>query len=142
MLRLPPRPLVASALVGAALLLAAPASAQMLASGTWTGTLERGGEAHAATAEIGQCTAGFTVALDVAGRTAEVTEDDAAQWGRGRLRFETSRARWPGTLLPRPLACSLEQDAETGALAGTCRAGRTAYRLRLAPPADAAFGCE
>ena len=126
----------------ALLLLAAPASAQMLPSGTWTGTLSRGGEAHAATAEIERCAAGFTVVLDAAGRHAEVTEDGAATWERGQLRFETSRARWPGTLLPRPLACDLAQDPETGALDGVCRAGRTAYRLRLAPPAEGAFGCE
>ena len=124
-----------------ALVLAAPASAQMLASGTWTGTFERGDDVYPAQAEIGQCLAGFTVALDAADRQAEVTEDRPAQWEGGRLRFETSRARWPGTLLPRPLACDLEQDAETGALAGVCRAGRTAYRLRLNPPATAAFGC-
>ena len=126
----------------ALLLLAAPASAQMLPSGTWTGTFERGGEAFPAQAEIERCAAGFTIALDAAGRQAEVTEDGAAQWERGRLRFETSRARWPGTLLPRALACALEQDPDTGALAGTCRAGRAAYRLRLEPPADAVLGCE
>ena len=125
-----------------ALLLAGPASAQMLPSGTWTGTLERGRESHPAQAEIERCAAGFTVALDAAGRHAEVTEDGAARWERGRLRFETSRARWPGTLLPRPLACDLGQDDETGALEGVCRAGRTVYRLRLAPPADGSFGCE
>ena len=125
-----------------ALLLAGPASAQMLPAGTWTGALGRGGESHPAQAEIEQCVAGFTVALDVDGRRAEVTEDGAARWARGRLRFETSRARWPGTLLPRALACDLAQDPETGALDGVCRAGRTAYRLRLDPPADAAFGCE
>ena len=124
-----------------ALLLAGPAAAQMLPSGTWTGTLTRGGEAHPVQAEIGQCAAGFTVALDVDGRTAEVTEDGAARWDRDRLRFETSRARWPGTLLPRPLRCALAADAETGALDGTCTAGRARYRLRLAPPADATIGC-
>ncbi|MDT0630277.1 hypothetical protein RQM47_03960 [Rubrivirga sp. S365] len=123
-------------------LLAGPASAQMLPSGTWTGTLEHGGDAHPAQAEIERCTGGFTVALDVAGRRADVTEDGAATWEGGRLRFETSRARWPGLLLPRALACSLEQDTETGALAGVCRAGRTTYRLRLAPPASGSFGCK
>lgn len=125
-----------------ALLLAGPAAAQMLPSGTWTGTLTRGGEAHAVRAEIGTCTGGFTVDLDFDGRTARVTEDGAARWEGGRLRFETSRARWPGQLLPRPLTCALADDAETGALDGTCTAGRTRYQLRLEPPADATIGCE
>ena len=124
------------------LLLAGPAAAQMVPSGTWTGTLTHDGEAYAAQAEIGQCTGGFTVDLDVDGRTAEVTEDGAARWEGGRLRFETSRARWPGTFLPRPLTCALAADIQTGALSGACTAGRTRYQLRLEPPADATIGCE
>lgn len=124
------------------LLLAGPAAAQMVPSGTWAGTLTHDGETYAAEAEIGQCTGGFTVDLDVDGRTAEVTEDGAARWEGGQLRFETSRARWPGTFLPRPLACALAADLETGALDGTCTAGRTRYQLRLEPPADATVGCE
>lgn len=124
-----------------ALLTAPAASAQMLPSGTWTGTLDDGDDQHAVTAEIAQCTGGFTLELDVDGRTAEVPEDDPATWERGRLRFETSRLRLPGALLPRPLTCDLEAD-DVGALAGTCTSGRRALRLRLAPPADGQLGCE
>lgn len=122
----------------AALLLAAPVSAQMLASGTWTGSLERDGDTHAVEAEIERCETGFRVVLDVEGRTART---ETAQWAEGRLRFEVPRLRLPGALLPRTLACDLRQG-DGGALAGTCRAGRAAYRMAITPPADGAFGCE
>lgn len=120
------------------LALAGPASAQMLPSGTWTGEIVRDGDRHAAEAAIERCETGFRVALDVGGRTAET---ETAQWAGGQLRFELPRLRLPGALLPRALACGLRMD-DDGALSGTCLAGRAAYRLRLEPPADAAFGCE
>jgi len=124
------------------LLIAAPASAQMLPSGTYAGALtDADGDRHAVSAEIERCAGGFTLALDVAGRTAEVPEDAPATWARGRLRFTTSRLRLPGTLLPRPLACDLQADDE-GTLRGMCAVGRGQVRLELAPPADGSFGCD
>lgn len=120
------------------LALAAPASAQMLPSGTWTGEIVRDGDRHAAEAEIERCATGFKVAVDVEGRTAET---ETAQWAAGQLQFEVPRLRLPGTLLPRALACDLRMD-DDGALGGTCRSGRATYRLRLAPPAGGTFGCD
>lgn len=129
-------------LVPAALLAAsaAPAaSAQMLPSGTWTGTLAAaGGTPQAVEAEIERCETGFSVDLSVAGRAART---ETATWERGRLQFRLPALRLPDARAPRTLACALDQQ-DDGALAGVCRAGRTAYRLRLAPPADAAFGCD
>ena len=118
--------------------LAPAASAQMLPSGTWTGTLEADGEARPVEAAVERCATGFKVALTVAGRTAET---ETATWERGRLQFRLPRLRLPGALLPRALACDLRQR-DDGALAGTCTAGRADYRLRLSPPAEAAFGCD
>ena len=124
------------------LLIAAPAaSAQMLPSGTYAGTLTDGGDRHAVTAAIERCAGGFTLALDVAGRTAEVPEDTPATWERGRLTFTTSRVRLPGRILPRALSCDLRAD-DLGALAGTCAVGGDEVRVELAPPADASFGCD
>lgn len=115
------------------------ASAQMLPSGTWTGTLVGAdGDRQPVEATIERCATGLKVALTLAGRTAE-TETGA--WDRGRLRFQLADIRVPGTRGRAALACTLEQQ-DTGALAGTCRRGRAAYRLQLAPPAQAAFGCE
>lgn len=125
-------------LLAALALIAAPASAQMLPSGTWTGALTHDGETHAAEADIERCATGFRVVLDVEGRTAET---ETAQWDGGRLRFEVPRLRLPGTLLPRALACDLRADDE-GVLAGTCTTGRRQVALRLDPPAEAAFGCD
>ena len=125
-----------------AFLLAPSALAQMLPSGTWTGTLaDADGAIHAVSVDLERCAAGFTLALTVDGRTAEVPEDRPATWNDGRLRFTTSRIRLPGTLLPRTLACDLA-SADDGALRGLCASGRDQLRLRLDPPADAAFGCE
>ncbi|WP_420455528.1 hypothetical protein [Rubrivirga sp.] len=122
--------------------LAPVAGAQMLPSGTWTGTLtDADGDRHAIEAEIERCASGFTVDVTVDGRTATVSEDAPAIWERGRLRFTTSRVRLPGALLPRALACDLSADAE-GALRGTCAVGRGRVRMELVPPADAAFGCD
>ena len=123
--------------------LAAPAaSAQMLPSGTYSGTLtDADGDRRPVTAEVERCEGGFALALDVDGRTARVPESAPATWSRGRLRFETQRFRMPGTLLPRPLACDLRADDE-GVLGGTCTSGGDRYRLTLAPPADASFGCD
>lgn len=122
-----------------AALAAAPAQAQMLPSGTWTGTLaDADGSRQPVEATIERCATGLRVSLLAGGRTAE-TETGA--WERGRLRFRLDRVRVPGARDSRPLACTLEQQ-DDGALAGVCRSGRSEYRLRLAPPADAAFGCD
>ena len=130
-----------AALAFVVLALAPCAAAQMLPSGTWTGTLtDEDGDAHAVETDVERCTAGFTVALTVGGRTATVPEDRPATWERGRLRFTTSPVRLPGRVLRRALVCDLA-DAE-GALQGACLVGRDRVRLRLDPPADAAFGCE
>ena len=126
----------------ALLALAPTAAAQMLPSGTWTGTLVgTNGQSHAVEVEMERCATGFTLALSVDGRTAEVPESRPATWERGRLRFTTSRLRLPGALVPRALACDLEAD-DAGALRGLCTTGRAQVRLRLDPPADGAFGCE
>ena len=128
--------------LAAFLALAAPASAQMLPSGTWTGTLtDNDGDAHAVSAEIERCAGGFTLALDIDGRTARVPEDAPATWRRGRLTFTTDRVRLPGTLWPRPLVCDLRAD-DTGTLGGTCTTGDDAVRLDLAPPANASLVCD
>ena len=124
------------------LALAASPAAQMLPSGTWTGTLtDDDGDRHPVEAAIERCAAGFKLDLTVAGRTAQVPESAPATWRRGRLAFTTSRLRLPGTLVPRPLACDLRADDE-GQLTGTCTSGPRRARLALAPPADAAFGCD
>lgn len=129
-------------LLALAVVLAAPASAQMLPSGEWTGALtDADGDRQLATAAVERCAGGFTLDLDIGGRTAHVPEDTPAQWTRGRLQFTTTRLRLAGTLIPRPLVCDLRADDE-GALSGTCTSGRTNYRLALAPPADASFGCD
>lgn len=125
-------------LLFALLALAAPASAQMLPSGTWTGTLARDDDRLGVEAEIERCATGFKVALDVEGRTAET---ETAQWDAGRLRFEVPGLRLPGTLLSRALTCDLRADGD-GVLAGACTTGRRRYTLRLDPPAEAAFGCD
>ena len=119
-------------------LAAAPASAQMLPSGTWTGALVHGGDRHPVEATIERCATGFRVALTIDGRTAET---ETAAWKGGRLRFQLPRLRLPGTLLPRTLTCDL-QAGDDAALAGSCTSGRTPVRLELAPPADAGFGCD
>jgi hypothetical protein len=122
-----------------AALAAAPAGAQMLPSGTWAGTLaDADGDRQPVEATVERCATGMRVALLAGGRTAET---ETGTWEGGRLRFRLDRVRVPGTRDARPLACSLEQQ-EDGALAGPCRSGRAAYRMRLVPPADAAFGCD
>ncbi len=122
--------------------LAPAAGAQMLPSGTWTGTLaDADGDRHAVQAVLERCADGFTLALAVDGRMATVPEDAPATWERGRLRFTTSRVRLPGTVLPRALVCDLSSD-DSGALRGSCTAGRGQVRLQLEPPADGAFGCD
>lgn len=123
--------------------LAAPvASAQMLPSGTWTGTLaDDDGNRQPAEAEVERCAGGFTLALRVGGRAAHVPEGKPAVWRGGRLRFETTRLRLPGTLLPRPLICDLAAG-DDGRLGGVCTSGARRVRLELAPPPDAAVGCD
>lgn len=136
---MPIRPVLLAAALFA---LAAPASAQMLPSGTWTGTLaDADGQRQPAEAAIERCAGGFALALTVDGRTATVPESAPATWERGRLRFTTSRVRLPGTVVPRPLVCDLRAD-DDGQLVGTCTSGRRRVRLALAPPSDAAIGCE
>ena len=122
--------------------LAAPASAQMLPSGVWTGTLtDADGDRQPVEAAIERCADGFTLALTVGGRTAHVPESEPAVWRAGRLRFTTTRLRLPGTVLPRPLTCDLEADGD-GRLGGVCTSGRSRVRLALAPPPDATIGCD
>ncbi|HEX8385930.1 MAG TPA: hypothetical protein VF576_07085 [Rubricoccaceae bacterium] len=119
-------------------LIAAPAQAQMLTSGTWTGTLGSGRTARPATAVIERCATGFSVDLTAGGRTART---ETATYSRGRLAFEMPRFRMPGSRTARPLGCTLQMDRE-GVFVGTCTAGRTPVRLRLTPPADGTLGCE
>ena len=125
------------------LALAAPAAAaQMLPSGAWTGALTGpDGDRQPAEVTVERCAGGFTLALQVDGRTAHVPESEPAVWRGGRLRFTTTRLRLPGTLLPRPLACDLGADDE-GRLVGVCTSGPRRVRLELAPPPDAAVGCD
>lgn len=117
--------------------LALPASAQMLPSGTWTGTWTDSQARHELTADIERCSTGFRVGLAADGRTAST---ETATWTEGQLRFTTRRARMPGMIVPRALACTLGRT-DGGGLAGACVAGRSRYRVALAPPADGAFGC-
>ncbi len=114
-----------------------PATAQMLPSGTWTGTWLGGRSRHEMIAEIERCATGFRVTLDADGRTATT---ETATWTDGRLSFTTDRARLPGMIVPRALVCTLDR-VDGGGLAGTCAAGRSRYRVALAPPTDGAFGC-
>lgn len=124
------------------LALAAPASAQMLPSGTWAGVLTSpDGDRQPVEAAIERCAGGFTVALQVDGRTARVPEDAPAVWRRGRLQFTTTRLRLPGTVVPRPLVCDLAAD-DQGRLGGVCTSGRRQVRLQIAPPADATAACD
>ena len=125
-------------LILALFLVAAPAQAQMLTSGTWTGQLGSGRMARPATALIERCATGFKVDLTAGGRTVRT---ETATYSRGRLAFEMPRFRMPGARTARPLACTLQMDRE-GVFAGTCTSGRTPVRLRLAPPADGALGCD
>lgn len=116
-----------------------PASAQMLPSGTWAGTLSTTREQSVPVrAELERCEGGFTLAL-VSGRTR--SDAGTATWDDGRLRFRAPAMRVPDRRTRTAIACDLRPQAD-GALAGTCTAGRTAYRLRLAPPAGGAFGCD
>lgn len=121
------------------LVAAAPSvAAQMLPSGTWTGTWTAGARALPATAEIERCETGFRVHLAVGARDAHT---ETATWAGGRLQFTTDRARLPGMSMPRALTCTLAHG-EGGRLAGVCRNGRRTYRLTLAPPASGTFGCD
>lgn len=115
----------------------APAQAQMLTSGTWTGTLGAGRTARAATAAIERCATGFKVDFTTARRTATT---ETATYSRGRLAFEMPRFRMPGARSAQPLACVLQMD-RTGVFVGTCTSGRARVPLRLEPPADGTVGC-
>lgn len=122
-----------------ALLAFAPAaSSQVLPSGTWTGTWTAGTTSHAATADIERCATGFRIHLTADGHTAET---ETATWENGQLRFTTDRTRLPGMVIPRALTCALA-SVDGGGLAGSCTAGRSRYRVALAPPADGTFGCD
>ena len=125
-------------MLGVLVLLAAPAQAQLLASGTWTGTLTAGRASAPASAAIERCATGFSVALTTAGRTVRT---ETATYSRGRLAFELPGYRSSRRATPRTLRCDLALAAD-GTLGGTCTAGRSAARLALAPPADGAFGCD
>ena len=122
----------------ALLVAAAPAQAQMLTSGTWTGTLGAGRAARPATALIERCATGFRVDLTAAGRTAST---ETATYSRGHLMFEMPRFRLPGSRTAQPLACMLTMD-RAGQFAGSCTSGRSRVPLRLAPPADGSLSCE
>ena len=117
---------------------AAPAQAQMLTSGTWTGHFGSGQSARPATALNERCATGFSVDLTTGGRTVRT---ETATYSRGRLAFEMPRFRMPGARAVRPLTCTLQMDRE-GQFVGTCTSGPTPVRLRLAPPADGTLGCD
>ena len=119
-------------------LAAAPVQAQMLTSGTWTGTLGSGRAPTSATALIERCATGFTVVLTAGGRTART---ETATYRRGHLMFEMPRFRLPGSRVARPLACMLQMD-RSGTLSGSCTSGGASVPLRLVPPADGTLGCE
>lgn len=121
------------------LLVAAPsAAAQMLPSGTWTGAVERGEASAPVEAAIERCATGFSVDLRLGDQTART---ETATWADGRLQFRLPRLRMPEAPRARALACTVRQR-DDGTLAGVCRSGGDAWRLALAPPADAAFGCK
>ena len=124
-------------LLSALVLAAAPAQAQLLVSGTWTGTLADGHASTPASAAIERCATGFSVALTTAGRTVRT---ETATYNQRRLTFELPGYRSSRRAAPRTLRCSLAM-ASDGTLAGTCTAGRSAARLTLAPPADGGLGC-
>lgn len=121
-----------------ALFAVVPARAQMLTSGTWTGTLGAGRAARPATALIERCATGFKVDLTSGGRTART---ETATYSRGRLAFEMLRFRLPGSRTARPLACTLTMD-RVGQFAGACTSGRSTVPLRLAPPAAGSLTCD
>lgn len=125
-------------LLAALSILAMPASAQLLPSGTWAGTWSSGRTAQPASAEIERCATGIRVALVAGGRTAHT---ETGTWSQRRLRFTTDRVRMPGMAAARPLACDLAMGAD-GRLSGMCIAGRARYPVTLAPPAAGAFGCD
>jgi hypothetical protein len=129
---------VGAALLALGLALGPVAHAQILASGTWTGTLTAGARTHDVTAAIERCATGFSVDLRVGGRTART---EAASYSRGRLAFDLPRLRLPGALVPRTLACRLAAQPD-GRLAGTCTHGTTALRATLRPPTDAGIACD
>ena len=122
----------------ALLLAAAPAQAQMLASGTWTGTLGTGRAARPATAAIERCATGFKIDLVSAGHSGHT---ETATYSRGRLAFELARFRLPGARAARPLTCTLQMDA-FGVFAGSCTSGRTRVPLRLEAPANGSMSCD
>ncbi len=119
-----------------ALLLAPIARAQMLPTGTWTGTLDvpRGASMPVA-ADVERCAEGLTVALTL-GTSAPVEAQEVRLDG-DRLAF-----RFADPTTRRPLSCSLARRPD-GHLAGTCAADRRTRRtLTLRPPAHGAFGCQ
>lgn len=125
-------------LILALFLVAAPAQAQMLTSGTWTGTLGDGRTSRPATALIERCATGFEVALTTNGRTVRT---ETATYSRGHLEFSLPGYRSTRRAAPRTLTCSL-QMARDGTMAGACTAGRAHGQLTLAPPADGQIGCD
>ena len=119
-------------------LAAAPAQAQMLESGTWTGTLGEGRAARPATASIERCATGFKIDLVSGGHSGHT---ETAAYSRGRLTFALARFRLPTARAARPLTCALQMSA-LGEFAGTCTSGSTRVPLRLSPPANGSLSCD
>ena len=118
-----------------AIVCAAPAVAQPLVAGTWTGTLDpaRGGPV-AVEAALEECIGGYKVDLKVGGR--EVGEAQAVSWADNRLRFRFTEPR-----SRRLHNCALIRRAD-GTLAGSCAVARARpAAMVLNPPAAGAFGC-
>ena len=116
---------------------AAPAQAQLLASGTWTGTLTEGRVARPATAAIERCATGFSVDLTAGGRTVRT---ETAAYSRGRMTFELPGYRSSARSAPRTLRCTTQIEPD-GRMTGMCTGGRQPIRLALAPPANGDLGC-
>ncbi len=125
------------ALILALLAVAAPARAQMLASGTWTGTVVDGRTSRPATAAIERCATGFSVDFTSGGRTVRT---ETAAYSRGRMTFELPGYRSSARTAARTLRC-VTTIGRDGRMTGTCSGGRQPIRLVLAPPANGDLGC-
>ena len=119
------------------LTLAVPARAQMLASGTWTGTVTEGRTSRPATAAIERCATGFSVVF-TSGRQTLRTE--TATYSRGRMTFELPGYRTTARSPARTLRCTTTIGRD-GRMAGTCAGGHQPVRLVLAPPTNGDLGC-
>ncbi len=121
----------------ALLAVSAPAQAQLLTSGTWTGTLTDGRTPRPATAAIERCATGFSVALTSGGRTVRT---ETATYSRGQMTFELPGYRSSARATPRTLQCTT-QIGRDGRMTGMCTGSRAPIRLVLAPPANGELGC-